>query len=1114
MKKIISIVLMLALILSVCILPTGITAEAETTLPESAFYNFTSEDSTVFSLGEVSTDSQGNEFYAFNYSVGHNSAAAKYELTEIQVGSKTVSGLKLEGYKDPSNSNIWADGVRIIPTNEDGEPFIVEPNSKYKVEIKWYYNFLPAHTNFYVGAGTLATKQKDGEDTVKVYGKDSKLFEYGDYQPAYGGKVYTFDGNVTALNGEITENSKKSLNLPLYSAINFWAGTNDSAEYTDYTGANCKTATYTINTPDYETDEYGRMLATADNTENGGTDTYSLTYDPYINIVFSGIRWLAPSGAPCNIIIDYISVQKDVPSDGTVKIYNGDTLCETLEGLKVGDAFPAITIPEAPKDKYFAGLSLDPAGNRMLTSKTLEAGISKLYYVFKDYVDSIDDNVFATNTGGAIYPTNYNGNFYPTFAHRGWSAKGATNGTFRFYAYNTWYEAGLTYATDADGFAHVLKPYSKYKMTVTYKTATLGKDIYMKLGYGITPDLVSGLTNKGFTFTAEEIQITEPVTDWTTATFEFETGSLVGFTPVAGVFANCAGVVDGVRSELEIKSINVERLPIEYGVSNMVYGGGFKDYDMTEAPVGEQFIIGEEPKLPKTAYRYRYAFDGWFYDAEFTLPAGEKYEDGKTYYAKWVLYGDLDEDGLRNAGDLAVMKKHISGIEECNSVGAEVTNDNTINAADLAALKKKIAGLNSILGPTRYIALTFDDGPNAYFETIVNAFNKYNGKCTFFVITDYLHLNDETKPYLQYAIDNGFEIGNHSNSHPNMQTYTEVSAVKNQMQTAWQKVYDATGYDMKIARLPNLGINDVVIEAMNEMKLPMFGGGIATGELDASKTAEEEKQIILDNAFDGAIVLLHAASKTTSIIEELLAELHENGYEFVTCSELFKIKGHESIPLGVQHKRVNEYKKLIALTFDDGPNETMLTMTDLFKEYGGACTYFMIGNKINAGQAAYLQYAYDNGCQLASHTFTHGKITDYTTKEEILAEFDNTNAALKTAIGVETTVMRLPGLSGNELIYQTCKEAGIPLIAGFGVTDWPGTTTTAEEVANTVIQHAADGSIFVMHSTEKTAQALEIILPALEKEGYEFVTVDDLFKGKGYTSIPLGYQLNSAQQQY
>ncbi len=965
MKKFLSIVLVLALILSMGILPYGITASAETTHPENAFYDFTNADSTTFNLGEASTDSDGNEFYAFNYDVGNTTATANYELTEIKVGSRTVSGLKIEGYKDPTNSNICADGVQIIPTDE-----------------------------------------------------------------------------------------------------------------------------------------------------NGGTDTYSLTYDPYINIVFSGIRGIAPSGAPNNIVIDYISVQKDVPSDGTVKIYNGDTLAETLEGLKVGDAFPAITIPEAPEGKYFAGLSLDPAGNRMLTSKTLEAGVSKLYYVFKDYEDNYTDNMFITNTGGALYPTNYGGNFYPTFAHRGWSAKGVTDGTFRFYGYNTWWEAGLTYATDEDGFAIALKPYSKYKMTVTYRSVTLANTLRFKIGYGLTPDLVTDLSNKGFTFNAEEIILEEPVNDWTTTSFEFETGSLNGIIPVAGVYANCAGLVDGVRSELQIQSINIERLPIEYGISNFEYNGGFKDYDMTNAPVGEQFVIGEEPLLPKTAYRYRYAFDGWFYDEAFTLPAGERYENGKTYYAKWVLYGDLDEDGQRNAGDLAVMKKHISGIEKCDSVAAEVTDDNAVNAADLAALKKKIAGLNSILGPTRYIALTFDDGPNQYFEDIVNSFNKVGGKATFFVITDGAHLNDNTKPYLQYAIDQGFEIGNHSMNHPNMQNYTDKQAVKTQMQSAWQRVHDMVGYDMKVARLPNFGINDVVIEAMNEMNLPMFGNAFVTGELDTSKTAEEEKQIILDNAFDGAVVCLHAMDKTASILDDLLAELHEDGYEFVTASDMFKIKGYDTIPLGVQHKHVKPYKKLIALTFDDGPNETMLGMTDIFKEYGGACTFFLIGNKINASQAAYLQHAYDNGCQLASHTFTHGTISSYTTKEEILAEFDNTNTALKNAIGVETTIMRLPGLSGNELIYNTCKEAGIPLIAGFGVTDWSGTTTTVEDVAYTVIQHANDGSIFVMHSTEKTLAALEIILPELTNQGYEFVTVDDLFSGKGYTSIPLGSQLNSAQQQY
>ena len=219
------------------------------------------------------------------------------------------------------------------------------------------------------------------------------------------------------------------------------------------------------------------------------------------------------------------------------------------------------------------------------------------------------------------------------------------------------------------------------------------------------------------------------------------------------------------------------------------------------------------------------------------------------------------------------------------------------------------------------------------------------------------------------------------------------------------------------------------------------------------------------------------------------------------------IKAHSS------NKKIN--RNVVALTFDDGPNASMLPIVDSFKKYNGACTFFLIGQNINAGQTAYLNHALDNGCQLASHTFKHdGSLINSTSKEEVLAEFENTNIALNNVVGVKTTMARLPGLGGNELIYETCKEAGIPLIAGFGVTDWSGTTTTAQDVANTVIKNATDGSIFVMHSTPKTAEALEIILPELEKQGYDFVTVEELFEGKGYSSIPLGYQLNSAQQQY
>ena len=213
------------------------------------------------------------------------------------------------------------------------------------------------------------------------------------------------------------------------------------------------------------------------------------------------------------------------------------------------------------------------------------------------------------------------------------------------------------------------------------------------------------------------------------------------------------------------------------------------------------------------------------------------------------------------------------------------------------------------------------------------------------------------------------------------------------------------------------------------------------------------------------------------------------------------------------YRSVETVKKQIALTFDDGPNGTMLTMVDSFKEYNGKCTFFPIGSKINQGQAVYLNYALENGFQIGSHSNTHTAFTTYTTKEELLKEFNDFNTALYDVCEINATCLRLPGGSGNEFIYETFKEAEIPLIHGIGIGDWDGSSKNTQDIIESVLKTAADGRILVMHSTEKTALALKTILPELEKQGYEFVTVAELFNRKGYLEIPLGYQVEKAEQQ-
>jgi peptidoglycan-N-acetylglucosamine deacetylase len=86
------------------------------------------------------------------------------------------------------------------------------------------------------------------------------------------------------------------------------------------------------------------------------------------------------------------------------------------------------------------------------------------------------------------------------------------------------------------------------------------------------------------------------------------------------------------------------------------------------------------------------------------------------------------------------------------------------------------------------------------------------------------------------------------------------------------------------------------------------------------------------------------------------------------------------------------------------------------------------------------------------------------------------------------------------------ENVGLPFCEGVLGMDWGGCGTSAEDRANNVLGGMRDGAIILLHDTQMdphpTTEALDILIPALQKQGYEFVTVSELFRRKGVTPDP------------
>lgn len=189
--------------------------------------------------------------------------------------------------------------------------------------------------------------------------------------------------------------------------------------------------------------------------------------------------------------------------------------------------------------------------------------------------------------------------------------------------------------------------------------------------------------------------------------------------------------------------------------------------------------------------------------------------------------------------------------------------------------------------------------------------------------------------------------------------------------------------------------------------------------------------------------------------------------------------------------------KLIALTFDDGPNSnTMWDFLDVLEKYDVKATFFLIGTMVPSNIQV-IQRAYRAGHEIGNHSFSHidlAKLSD----DEMLAEVEKCQAVVEQAIGVRPTFFRPPFLSTSDAMNTLID---LPYAAGYSIGD--GTIgSNAADRAYKALKFAHDGAILLMHcftGCEETLKALHTIIPELRAQGYEFVTVSELFARKGIT---------------
>lgn len=195
-------------------------------------------------------------------------------------------------------------------------------------------------------------------------------------------------------------------------------------------------------------------------------------------------------------------------------------------------------------------------------------------------------------------------------------------------------------------------------------------------------------------------------------------------------------------------------------------------------------------------------------------------------------------------------------------------------------------------------------------------------------------------------------------------------------------------------------------------------------------------------------------------------------------------------------------RKVVALTFDDGPAETYTeAYLSILSQYGAKATFFELGKNVQA-YPDLAKEVLSSGCEIMSHTQNHKQLTSLDA-DDLRSEIQDSLDAIKSATGVDTLGIRPP--------YGAFRE-GTWLKTGGCVSltvNWDKDSEDWEKPgADAIVSNATDGiepgDIILMHDgggeRDQDVEALPKILKTLQDQGYTVTTVSELLKSD--SSIP------------
>lgn len=201
---------------------------------------------------------------------------------------------------------------------------------------------------------------------------------------------------------------------------------------------------------------------------------------------------------------------------------------------------------------------------------------------------------------------------------------------------------------------------------------------------------------------------------------------------------------------------------------------------------------------------------------------------------------------------------------------------------------------------------------------------------------------------------------------------------------------------------------------------------------------------------------------------------------------------------GPQPYNITTSRKVVALTFDDGPNgEFTLAIADEIEKYGGRATFFQVGQNV-VRQPEITKQLHTRGHLIGNHSFNHAYV-DYFRRgwhDSVV----QTNEVLRSVTGVTPRYVRLPWLFRTPWLLQPLYNMGLQPVSGTFVSVPEFRQRDGVTMARRFISKVNPGDIVIMHDgynatgadRTETVRAVRELCQRLHAAGYQFVRIDEM----------------------